>query len=202
MLVKGPEINCSILSEYLKLALLDLNKFAAHVNLTDKRSIEKQAALYVTKNVLNDNNIEILYKESGKPYLSNGVNISISHSYDWLVVLFSYNGVEIGVDIEKIRDKILNIKDKFLSEKELEDLKDALIEKHIAYWCTKEAIYKAYGKVGLIFEEQIFVCNFNYSQRGGEINAYVYDANSEKKYTLHYQVLKDYILAYTTNSIE
>ena len=202
MSVKGPEINCSILNKYLKLALLDLNKFAAHVNLTDKRSIEKQAALYVTRSVLNDNNIEILYKESGKPYLSHDVNISISHSYDWLVVLFSYNGVDIGVDIEKIRDKILNIKDKFLSEKELEDLKDGLIEKYIAYWCTKEAIYKAYGKVGLIFEDQIFVHNFNYSQKGGEINAYVCDAYCEKKYTLHYQVLNNYILTYTANNIE
>jgi 4'-phosphopantetheinyl transferase len=198
----SPKIEFFSLSEQLQLTLLNLNEFAEYHKLTDKRSIEKQAAGYVIKTILKDKNIEILYKENGKPYLVNDVLISISHSYDWLSILFSFNRVNIGVDIEKVRDKILNIKDKFLSKKELQHLKDASLEKYTIYWGAKEAIYKALEIVGLNFAEQIFIEDFTYTHMGGKINAMVYVQNSEKKHTLHYQVLDNYILVYTDNKVE
>jgi 4'-phosphopantetheinyl transferase len=195
--LQSPEINHSVINGQLKLATLNLNEFAVFHNLTDKRTIEKQAALYIIRNVLNNDTIEILYKESGKPYLTNKVNISISHSYDWLVVLFSFNGIDVGVDIEKVRNKILNIKDKFLSVEELQDLKDASLEKHTVYWCVKEAIYKVVGTVDLIFEEHISIEDFIYSPQGGKINAQVNYGDLKKTYTLHYQILNEYILVYS-----
>jgi 4'-phosphopantetheinyl transferase len=198
----SPKIESFALTKQLSSAMLNLNEFAVYLDLTDKRSIEKQAALYVVRTVLQDNAIEILYEDSGKPYLVNDIRISISHSFDWLVVLFSFNGIEIGVDIEKVRDKILNIKEKFLSGKELEDLRNASHEKYTIYWCVKEALYKALNIRGLNFAEQIFIADFIYSQAGGEINASVYDTHSKKTYTLHYQVLDNYILVYTANNCE
>jgi 4'-phosphopantetheinyl transferase len=173
----SPKISISSLSEHLQMAKLNLTDFADYFNLTDKRSIEKQAAAYIVRFVLKDDDLEILYKESGKPYLVSDVSVSISHSYDWLVILFSFNGNEIGVDIEKVRDKILSIKDKFLSTKELTDLQDAPPEKYITYWCAKEAVYKVLNIKGLNFAEQIFIENFSYSHAGGKINALVYDSN-------------------------
>ena len=134
--------------------------------------------------------------------MADGVKISISHSYDWLAVLFSFNGIDIGVDVEKVRDKILNIKDKFLSKKELQHLKDALVEKYTIYWGAKEAIYKTLEIAGLNFAEQIFIEDFIYSHTGGKICAIVSTSNSEKKHTLHYQVLNNYILVYTNNKVE
>ena len=193
----SPKINIYSLSEHLQMAKLNMTDFAEYYNLTDKRSIEKQAAASVVKFVLKDDDLEVLYKESGKPYLLADVSISISHSYDWLVVLFSYNGNEIGIDIEKVRDKILNIKERFLSVKELNQLKDAHLEKYIIYWGAKEATYKALDIKGLNFMEQIFIEDFSYSQMGGKINATVNGLNFEKKYNLQYQVLENYILVYT-----
>ena len=198
MPLNSPEIKHSDINQQLELAILNLNEFATYFKLTDKRIIEKQAALYVVRTILKDDNLEILYHETGKPYLPN-LNISVSHSYDWLVVLFSHNGIDVGVDIEKVRDKILNIKEKFLSEKELQDLKDASLEKYTVYWCVKEAVYKAIGKIGLIFEDHIHVEDFTYSQKGGKINASVDYGSIKKKYTLHYQLLNEYILVYTDN---
>jgi len=195
----SPKIEVFSLSEQLQLGLLNLNEFAEHHKLTDKRAIEKQAALYVVRATLNDNNIEILYKESGKPYLTSDIKISISHSHDWLTVLFSFNDTDIGVDIEKVRDKILNIKNKFLSKTELLHLKDATPEKYTIYWGAKEAIYKALEIAGLNFSEQIFIEDFTYTHKGGIICAIVYLSNSEKKYTLHYKILDNYILVYTDN---
>ena len=199
MPLKSPEISHSVIHQQLELAILNLNEYATRFNLTDKRTIEKQAALYVVRTILKDDTLEILYRESGKPYLSNNIQISISHSYDWLVVLFSFNGVAVGVDIEKVRDKVLNIKEKFLSEKELQDLKNASVEKYITYWAVKEAIYKAIGKRGLIFEEHIYIEDFIYSPQGGKINAQVIGSELKKTYTLHYQSLNEYILVYTIN---
>lgn len=195
----NPKIEFFSLSEQLQLTLLNLKDFAEHHKLTDKRSIEKQAARYVIRTTLKDSKIDVLYTENGKPYLVGDVKISISHSYDWLTVLFSFNGVDIGVDIEKIRDKILNIKDKFLSKKELQHLKDAPPEKYTIYWGAKEAIYKALEIVGLNFSEQIFIEYFTYTQTGGKICAIVNYSNSEKKHILHYKVLDNYILVYTDN---
>ena len=190
------------LSEELQMAKLNLTDFAEYYNLTDKRIIEKQAAAYVVKDVLKDDDLEILYKESGKPYLLSHVSISISHSYDWLVILFSHTGNNIGVDVEKVRDKILNIKEKFLSANELNHLHHAPPEKYTIYWCAKEAIYKALNIQGLNFSEQIFIEDFSYSHSGDKLNVHVSDTNSKKNYTLHYQVLKNYILVYTDNICE
>jgi len=198
----SPKIEIFSLSEQLQLTLLNLNEFAEHHKLTGKRSIEKQAALYVVRAILKDKHIEILYKESGKPYLASDIKISISHSYDWLTVLFSFNGIDIGVDVEKVRDKILNIKEKFLSKEELQHLKDALVEKYTIYWGAKETIYKTLDIAGLNFAEQIFIEDFTYTHRGGKICALVNELGSEKKHTLHYKVLDNYILVYTDNKIE
>jgi 4'-phosphopantetheinyl transferase EntD len=197
-----PKINVSSISEHLQMAKLNLPDFAEYYNLTDKRSIEKQAAAHVVRFVLKDEDLEILYKESGKPYLLSDVSISISHSYDWLVVLFSFNGNDVGVDIEKARDKILNIKEKFLSTEELNNLQDAPIEKYTICWSAKEAIYKALDREGLNFAEQIFIEDFTYSHTGGKINVFVRGLNLEKKHTLHYQVLDNYILVYTGSNGE
>jgi len=195
----SPKIAVSRLSEQLQMAKLNLADFAGYYNLTDKRSIEKQAAAYVVRFVLKDDDLEILYKESGKPYLLSEASISISHSYDWLVVLFSLAGDSIGIDIEKVRDKILNIKEKFLSAEELTHLQDAPPEKYTIYWCAKEAIYKALNREGLNFSEQIFIEDFSYSQDGDKLNVWVSDANSKKNYTLHYKVFKNYSLVHTGN---
>jgi 4'-phosphopantetheinyl transferase len=196
----SPKIVCFELNKHLQLALLNLKEWAVYRNLSDKRSIEKQAALYVVHEVLQDDKAAISYKESGKPYVLPDVKISISHSYDWLAVLFSYNGTDVGVDIEKVRDKILLVKEKFLSAKEIEDLKNAPLEKYTVYWCMKEAIYKALDIPGLHFSKQICVEDFGYSQMGGKIKANVYDTKSKKNHILHYQVIDNYILVYTENN--
>ncbi len=197
----NPKIAHFSVNETLQYALLDLEEFALCFNLSDKRVIEKMAALFLVRNVLKDELLEIFYEASGKPYLNAGSKISISHSYNWLTVLFSTEG-EVGIDIEKVRDKILKIKEKFLSEKELHELKDASLEEYTLYWCAKEALYKASGISGLIFSEQLFIEPFSYSKTGGKIKAIINHTNSEKKHTLHYQVLNDYVLVYTNNIIE
>ena len=185
------------LSDTLHLKKLNLNDFAKANNLTKKRVIEKQGSLFLVRNFLKNETIEILYHPNGRPYLANGVEISISHSYDWLVVLFSYEKEKIGVDIEKISQKVINIKDKFLSDDELVDLETESPDKYTTYWAVKEAVYKAFDTEHVVFGDEILIENFSYSQQGGKINALVKRPDTEKKYTLAYEVFSEYVLVYT-----
>ncbi|WP_321539515.1 4'-phosphopantetheinyl transferase family protein [Flavobacterium piscinae] len=47
---------------------------------------------------------DLYYDEFGKPHLKDGVNISISHSFDFSVIILSDKNV--GIDLELRRDLV------------------------------------------------------------------------------------------------
>ena len=55
---------------------------------------------------------DLFYDELGKPHLKNGSNISITHSFNFTAIILSDR--KVGIDIEKRRDKILKIANKFI----------------------------------------------------------------------------------------
>src|SRR6185369_876971 len=139
----------------------------------------------------------ISYHENGRPLLSNGVKISVSHAGHKLAVLFSRKGVDAGVDLEQVREKVLRIREKFLSPAELADLKEAPLELYTTYWAVKEAVYKAMCTPGLLFAEQIAVQPFSFNRNGGDIFCDVKRNGVEKKFALRYQLMDEYVLVYT-----
>jgi phosphopantetheinyl transferase (holo-ACP synthase) len=178
--------------------LLDLQDFAAFTGSASKRETEKEATLYVVRKVLEMPEAKIVYTENGRPYLEDcSVSVSISHSHDKLALLFSHHSADVGVDVEKVRDKVLKIKERFLSPAELERLERSNVEVYILYWAIKEAVYKAAHIAGLIFAEQIFVEPFTFSTNGGDAIARVQTAEKNFSFTLSYLKINDYILAYT-----
>jgi phosphopantetheinyl transferase len=197
--LESPEIQRFQPATGVEYALLDLDEFAAARGLTAKREIERQAALHVVRTVLQQANLAILYEESGRPFLSEGPFISISHSYNKLAMLFSHTTERVGIDIEKVREKILSIKGKFLSEEELEALEGAPVEQYTLYWCAKEAVYKAAGISGLIFAEQLLVEPFSFSAQGGNIILQLRTDKFSKVYRLAYHLLDNFALVYTIN---
>ena len=54
---------------------------------------------------------KILYKTAGEPYLWYAAQISITHSFPFAALAISKN--RIGIDLEKVNDKILRIKKNF-----------------------------------------------------------------------------------------
>lgn len=103
---------------------------------------------------------DLYYNESGKPFLKDGNHISISHSYEFAGVIIS--DTEVGVDIEKQRDKITRIAHKFTGyeadylKKESSDY----IKKLTVIWCVKEALYKLFATEGLSFKQHTLVIPF------------------------------------------
>ena len=65
---------------------------------------------------------EIKYTPDGKPILKKETgNISISHTENCIALAF-HPIHSIGVDVEKISDKVLKVKSKFLNKEEIEFL--------------------------------------------------------------------------------
>ena len=109
---------------------------------------------------------DLQYDEFGKPHLSTGRYISISHSYTFTAIIFSYD-TPVGIDIEKQREKILKIAHKFTPIEEYKTIAnvDALISKLTIVWGSKESLYKIYGKKKLLFLHHIYVDDFNFEDK-------------------------------------
>lgn len=104
---------------------------------------------------------DLVYNQFGKPHLRDGRHISISHSHDFTGVIIN-SEQEVGIDIEKKRDKILRIAHKFTPLREYRTIAntDALIQKLTQVWCAKESLYKIFATPGLSFLNHIEVEDF------------------------------------------
>ncbi len=107
---------------------------------------------------------DLTYNEAGKPKLSDGVCISITHSHQFSAIILSAKPV--GIDIEKQRDKIKNIANKFISNKENEWLckHQSHLKLLTTIWGAKESIYKLYGQPGLSFKQHIEIAPFTVNE--------------------------------------
>jgi len=119
--------------------LLNNEEYERYINYHPKRLIE----ILMTRKILHEflTKHKILYKQNGKPYLEpNDYHISISHSFPFAVLAVSK--YKIGIDLEKIKPKIIDIKHKFVNN----ELSYIPVTKEKEYltiiWCIKESLYK------------------------------------------------------------
>jgi phosphopantetheinyl transferase len=105
---------------------------------------------------------DLFYDNLGKPHLQDGKNISITHSFNFTAIILSDE--KVGIDIEKRRDKILKIANKFTPLREYHTVanEEALIRKLTIVWGAKESIYKMYAEPGLGFLQHINVTDFDF----------------------------------------
>lgn len=88
---------------------------------------------------------ELNYTEKGKPYLSDNRFFNISHSANYIVVVFSTS--ELGVDIEEIKKININQFTEVLHKNEISTIEssDESIREFYNVWTRKEAYFKANG---------------------------------------------------------
>ncbi len=115
---------------------------------------------------------DLYYDENGKPHLHNGLKISITHSFIFSAIIIS--DIEVGIDVEKKREKILRIAHKFTTIEDYDKLHyiDVRIRKLTIVWCAKESLYKSFNRVGLTFLNHIDVDDFSlyYNETTAEVN--------------------------------
>jgi len=108
---------------------------------------------------------DLFYDEVGKPHLRDGKYISITHSFNFSGIIVSDR--EVGIDIEKQREKILLIAPKFTPIEEYRTLAntDALIRKLTIVWGAKEAVYKLYAQPKVSFLQHINITDFDFDEQ-------------------------------------
>ncbi len=135
---------------------------------------------------------DLYYNGNGKPHLKDGKYISITHSFTFSGIVISDN--EIGIDIEKNREKIKIIAHKFVDNERAFLVDEKLIEQLTVIWGAKESLYKIYLYGGLSFIKNIPIDAFklNDSQTTGWIKAEDWD----KKYQIFFEQFDGFTLVY------
>lgn len=103
---------------------------------------------------------DLFYDDNGKPHLKDGKHISITHSFTFSGVIVS--AIEVGIDIEKQRDKIAIIAKKFVDYEfnYLEQNNEDYVRKLTVIWGIKESLYKLFATPGMLFREHFLVIPF------------------------------------------
>lgn len=99
---------------------------------------------------IKDNEIKFIKNEFGKPHLLNypHIHFNLSHSGDW--VLCGVGDIPLGVDVEIVTDRNLELGERFYTSNEYNFILQQPLEKQ-AYsffelWTLKESYVKAVGK--------------------------------------------------------
>lgn len=184
------------INKNIQLGILDLKEFSIKQSLSVKRDVEKAGTLFLLKHMLNSENFELAYSNERKPFIRNRTeHISISHSHDKLAIILNTQE-NTGIDIELIREKVLNIKEKFLNRKEIV-LANNNVEKLVTFWAVKETLYKIYGLKEIEFIENLFIESFDEFQIKGRIRT----ENQNKLFLLCHETIENYKLVYALQEL-
>ena len=166
---------------------------------TRKHKNSKEYFLAVRKLLENeDPELTIDYDLKGKPFLNNQKGISISHSNEMVAIGIS-NETHFGIDIQHKTDKIFKIKSKFLSKNESNFLgKTDDIVLLTKLWSAKESIFKALGKEGVSFSNDLEINTINNKDlfRSG----YYKKDNIKIKFDLDFICIDEYIICHAKKS--
>lgn len=164
-----------------KIELYDSEKEILSNIKRETRKLQWLSARYILKQLTN--NQEVIKNKHGKPFLKTKDGfISISHCQDYAVAIFSKE-LNVGIDIEPQREKVIRIADKFLSDNELSYIEKENEVKHlITSWAMKEAAFKWYGREYISFKDGIHIAPYKYNDKLSRIRVKV--ASPKKTYKL------------------
>ncbi|MEQ8474548.1 MAG: 4'-phosphopantetheinyl transferase superfamily protein [Marinoscillum sp.] len=133
--------------------------------------------------------IEVLH--TGKPsLLGNEAEISISHSFPMAAAMIHLKDF-CGIDLERTRDKLIKIEDKFINESESQYRGD--LAKLCAIWCGKEVLYKIYGRRKLSMKDDTSIV----FESDSVMTGLIHKDNLDQRYSIHFEPVKDFYLAYS-----
>ncbi|PZR23658.1 MAG: 4-phosphopantetheinyl transferase [Flavobacterium psychrophilum] len=187
-----------------------LEEFLGHVTLKDtcsmrvegmKSELHKKGFLGVRMLLqeIGYTDFDLFYDADGKPHLTDGMNISITHSYAFSAIIVSKN--DIGIDMELQREKVITIADKFI-EPEFNYLDPSHLTDYmrqlIVIWGVKEAVYKMISRAGLSFKQNIYVFPFELKDKQGMTSVNYEDIN--ESYPFYFEEVEDFTLVYCLGS--
>ena len=150
---------------------------------SDKRQLEYILTRLLLQQI--DRKLIISYNQFGAPKLNDGRKISISHSSDLIAVIISEK--KVAIDIEKISNKPLKIKHKFISN--IDNVLDNKMEATLA-WSAKEAVYKLHQEGGIDFKKDIIIQKIDISKKQ------IHTTFQKKNLVLNFQKINNHFLVY------
>lgn len=154
------------------------------------------ASRFLLKYLMKTNSyVELLIDLHGKPFLANyDLNLSISHSDNYAAVIISKSH-EVGIDIEHASRNIEILKNKFLSNEELQELEKSseMQASLLIYWAAKEVMYKIYGKRKLEFKDHLYIKPFVLNL-SGQLNGELSKNDLFQMFEMEYKRVNDFIL--------
>ena len=138
---------------------------------------------------------DLYYDDNGKPHLKDGKYISITHSFIFSGVIISDH--EVGIDIEKQRNKINIIAHKFIDYEfqYLNGKENEHTRKLTVIWCIKESLYKLFATPGLSFKQHTLVIPFTLKD---DTTISWIDYNKKYRYKASYLEFEGFTCAYVT----
>jgi 4'-phosphopantetheinyl transferase len=176
----------------------DLSFFLEKINfegvlpILSKRQLEKACGLFLIDYVSQIEGLHHYFDndENGKPYLKkHAISLSFSHSGNKMACLMDFNGGDVGVDIEKISDRILRIAPKFTNDKDQSPFDEELLHYHFI-WGAKEVLFKIWSKKEVDFKKDLIL--FQDIKLIGAINK----NNISKHYFIDYIAFDAYFLVW------
>ena len=142
---------------------------------------------------------DLYYNNNGKPHLRDEKHISITHSYHFSAIIIS--NIEVGIDIEKNREKIKIIQNKFVNfERGFLHPSDDLIEQLTVVWGAKESLYKIYPFGGLTFKNDIDINPFKIEDK--KTSGTIRVTNWHKNYAVFFEQINGFTLVYALEKTE
>ena len=137
--------------------------------------------------------------DTRKPYLPDErYHFSISHCGDYAAAVVSSKN-RVGVDVEEPVVKILNIQNKFLSEKEKLQFSGKLTTHDsrlmTLLWSAKESVFKWYGVGGVDFRQHIQL--FNLQEEEQTIDCFF--AKNESELVIQFRYFDELVLAWVVS---
>jgi phosphopantetheinyl transferase len=164
-----------------------------HNELRKKHWLAYRALL---KQMLNPLSPDLQYDQNGKPNLVSGSHhISVSHAGDFAAVVCS-DHLSVGIDIEKLKDRVERVKERFLRETEMKSIAPASrLEQLYVFWGGKEALYKLNGSPDVDFRNDIYIHPFDYLCNNKQnTRATVTVGGVERDFSVWYEKVGEYML--------
>jgi len=141
---------------------------------------------------------DLYYDEFGKPHLGNDKHISISHSHDFSVIVLS--DVNVGADLEILKEKTLKLAPRYMDVSHLENLSksDELIKATVV-WGIKESIFKIKNEIGISFKDHIFEDDFNLEDKKCGVSLQFNDKT--ERFNIVFEFIENYVFVCAFSSI-
>jgi phosphopantetheinyl transferase len=199
-------INCKKSSIYVWKIEENLEQLLAEVKLKETSNLRLKTmtsishqkgflAVRMLLQYLNLSDYDLFYSETGKPFLTTGKIISITHAHDFSVIMLSDGSC--GIDIEKKKEKIIKIGPRFCDEAHLNEnheSKALAISKYTIAWGVKEAIFKIKNEAGISFPKHITIEPFTKAE--GYLNAKLFFNHKEEHFIASFQEFEYYVLVW------